>query len=57
MMGDVVPSQEVLSTAMVLANRLKPKGQGPARHAMHGIKCGVYKGVLEVLRWQRLFLL
>ena len=41
-------TQEVMAAAMELADRLKPKGQGPAKSAMHGIKCGVYKDVLEV---------
>ena len=35
--------------ALELAHSLKPKGTGPARKALQGIKKNVYKSVLDVL--------
>lgn len=42
-----VPADEVLVKALELAASLKPKGQGPARQALGGIKRRVYKAVLD----------
>merc|ERR1719487_1099669 len=42
-------SAEVLPRALELAQSLRPKGQGPARKALGGIKRGLYKDVLEAL--------
>jgi len=44
------PADEILPKALELAATLKPKGQGPARKALKGIKENVYKGVLEAMK-------
>lgn len=42
-----VHSSEVMAKALELATSLKPKGTGPARAALGGIKKNVYKTVLD----------
>eukprot|EP00929_Paragymnodinium_shiwhaense_P075382 TRINITY_DN38533_c0_g1_i1.p1 TRINITY_DN38533_c0_g1~~TRINITY_DN38533_c0_g1_i1.p1 ORF type:complete len:352 (-),score=67.21 TRINITY_DN38533_c0_g1_i1:208-1239(-) len=44
-----VKASEVLPRALELAESLRPKGRGPARNALGGIKRGLYKDVLEAL--------
>jgi len=44
-----VPAVRVLSKALELASTLKPKGTGPARKAMGGIKREVYREVIAAL--------
>lgn len=43
------PANEVLAKAIEFATALKPKGTGPARAALGGIKKNVYKDVLGAL--------
>lgn len=43
------PTSELLEKALELAASLKPKGQGPARKALAGIKQNVYKRVLDAV--------
>lgn len=43
------PKAELLDKALELATSLKPKGQGPARKALGGIKKNVYKHVLDMI--------
>eukprot|EP00927_Polykrikos_kofoidii_P056884 TRINITY_DN50975_c0_g1_i1.p1 TRINITY_DN50975_c0_g1~~TRINITY_DN50975_c0_g1_i1.p1 ORF type:complete len:297 (+),score=61.67 TRINITY_DN50975_c0_g1_i1:89-979(+) len=44
-----VPAGDVLSKALEIAAKLRPKGEGAARKAMGGIKRGVYKVVLDAV--------
>lgn len=43
------PKDELLGKALELAKSLKPKGMGPARAALGGIKKNVYKQVLDAI--------
>jgi len=44
-----VPSSEVVPKALEMAAALVPKGRGPARKALSGIKHGVYKEVVDAV--------
>jgi len=45
----MAPANELMAKAIELATSLKPKGTGPARKALGGIKKNVYKDVLGAL--------